>query len=156
MKKILFVASECVPFIKTGGLADVVGSLPQCLDKQYFDCRVVIPKYMCIPQEYRDQMEYVGHFYMDMAISVKSFEFISHNLPILTTDVPAMARFVRENKCGIVCKDNPASIKEALLKYYSDEDAFREMKCSTYEAAINNTWEKRVEKIATDLMSIRS
>jgi starch synthase len=66
MKKILFVASECVPFIKTGGLADVVGSLPQCLDKQYFDCRVVIPKYMCISQEYRDQMEYVGHFYMDM------------------------------------------------------------------------------------------
>ncbi len=35
--KILFVASEGVPFIKTGGLADVVGSLPKCIDKQYFD-----------------------------------------------------------------------------------------------------------------------
>ena len=65
MKKILFAASEGVPFIKTGGLADVVGSLPKCLDKKYFDCRVIIPKYMCISNEYRDQMEYVGHFYMD-------------------------------------------------------------------------------------------
>jgi len=39
MKKILFVASEAVPFIKTGGLADVVGSLPKYLDKRYFDAR---------------------------------------------------------------------------------------------------------------------
>ena len=43
MKKILFVASEGVPFIKTGGLADVIGSLPKCIDKEYFDIRVMIP-----------------------------------------------------------------------------------------------------------------
>ena len=61
MKNILFVASESVPFIKTGGLADVVGSLPKCFDKKYFDCRVIIPKYMCIPQEMRDRLEYVSH-----------------------------------------------------------------------------------------------
>ena len=60
MKKILFATSECVPFIKTGGLADVVGSLPKCFDKRYFECRVVLPKYMCISAEYRDKMEYVG------------------------------------------------------------------------------------------------
>ena len=42
MKNILFIASEAVPFIKTGGLADVVGSLPKCFDKQYFDVRVMI------------------------------------------------------------------------------------------------------------------
>jgi len=45
VKKILFVASEAVPFIKTGGLADVVGALPKCFDKNEYDVRVIIPKY---------------------------------------------------------------------------------------------------------------
>ncbi|MBE5883024.1 MAG: glycogen synthase GlgA [Lachnospiraceae bacterium] len=65
MKKILFVASEGVPFIKTGGLADVVGSLPKYIDKEYFDVRVIIPKYMCMKQEMKDKLTYVNHFYMD-------------------------------------------------------------------------------------------
>lgn len=65
MKKILFVASEAAPFIKTGGLADVVGSLPKCFDKEFFDVRVMIPKYLCIKQEWRDKMNYVSHFHMD-------------------------------------------------------------------------------------------
>lgn len=65
MKKILFAASEGVPFVKTGGLADVVGSLPKCIDKQYFDVRVIIPKYACMKQEMKDKMQYVTHFYMD-------------------------------------------------------------------------------------------
>ena len=67
MKNILFVASEGVPFIKTGGLADVVGSLPECFDKKYFDVRVLMPKYMCMHQDKKDMMEYVDHFYMDYA-----------------------------------------------------------------------------------------
>lgn len=65
MKKILFAASEGVPFIKTGGLADVVGSLPKCIDKEYFDVRVILPKYACMKQEMKDKMQYVTHFYMD-------------------------------------------------------------------------------------------
>ncbi len=65
MKKILFVASEGVPFIKTGGLADVVGSLPKCIDKEYFDVRVLIPRYTCMTQEMKDKMSYKTHFYMD-------------------------------------------------------------------------------------------
>ena len=64
MRNILFVASECVPFIKTGGLADVVGSLPKYFNKNEFDCRVIIPKYKCMKYQYVEKLEYVTHFYM--------------------------------------------------------------------------------------------
>ncbi len=59
MLKVLFVASESVPFIKTGGLADVAGSLPKELKKQGVDVRVVIPKYSRIADSYKEKMEHV-------------------------------------------------------------------------------------------------
>ncbi len=65
MKKILLLASEAVPFIKTGGLADVVGSLPKNIDREFFDCRVMIPKYLCIKEEMSQKMEYITNFYMN-------------------------------------------------------------------------------------------
>jgi starch synthase len=61
-KKILFVASEADPFIKTGGLADVAGSLPQALIEEGHDVRLVIPQYSQIPEEYQERMESVCHF----------------------------------------------------------------------------------------------
>ena len=67
MKNILFVASECVPFIKTGGLADVVGALPKYLDKERYDVRVMLPNYMSIPAKYKEKMQYRTHFYMELA-----------------------------------------------------------------------------------------
>lgn len=67
MKKILFVASEAVPFIKTGGLADVAGTLPKYFNKKEYDVRVILPKYLAIPEKYRNEMKYKTHFYMDLA-----------------------------------------------------------------------------------------
>jgi starch synthase len=67
MKRILYVTSEAVPFIKTGGLADVAGSLPKCFDKEAYDVRVILPKYMCMSEEWKSKMNYVTHFYMDLA-----------------------------------------------------------------------------------------
>ena len=66
MKKVLFAASECVPFVKTGGLADVVGALPKEFDRSEWDIRVVLPDYTCIPPQYRDSFQYVCHFQMGM------------------------------------------------------------------------------------------
>ena len=66
MKKILFATSECVPFIKTGGLADVAGALPKAFNKDEFDVRVILPNYLCIPEKYRNEFEYLGHFYLGL------------------------------------------------------------------------------------------
>ena len=91
MKNILFVASEGVPFIKTGGLADVVGSLPKCVDKRYFDIRVMIPKYTCIPQELKDKMVYKTSFYMD-------FHWKNEYVGILEAEVEGVKYYFIDNE----------------------------------------------------------
>ncbi|MCI8356226.1 MAG: glycogen synthase GlgA [Lachnospiraceae bacterium] len=91
MKKILFVASEGVPFIKTGGLADVVGSLPKCIDKQYFDVRVILPKYTCMKQEMKDKLSYVSHFYMD-------FHWKNEYVGILYAEVDGVKYYFIDNE----------------------------------------------------------
>ncbi|MCD8048433.1 MAG: glycogen synthase GlgA [Clostridia bacterium] len=63
---VLFVTSECAPFVKTGGLGDVAGSLPQELVAQGVETRVILPKYAVIPQQYKDQMQYIDHIYIKM------------------------------------------------------------------------------------------
>ncbi|WP_269409452.1 glycogen synthase GlgA [Lentibacillus daqui] len=59
MEKVLFIASECTPFVKTGGLADVVGSLPQALQKnEQMEVRVILPLYDEIDSQWREKMVY--------------------------------------------------------------------------------------------------
>lgn len=64
--KILYVSPEAAPFSKTGGLGDVAGSLPIALCEKGVDARVIMPLYRCIPQEYKDQMTFINHIYIDM------------------------------------------------------------------------------------------
>ncbi len=64
--KILFATSECVPFVKTGGLADVAGALPKEILKAGEDIRVILPLYKAIGQEWRSQMEHVLYFYVNL------------------------------------------------------------------------------------------
>ncbi|MCL2741273.1 MAG: glycogen synthase GlgA [Oscillospiraceae bacterium] len=65
--KVLYAASEATPFIKTGGLADVAGSLPRALLDCGADVRVVLPKYGSIPWEYVSRMRHVGSLTVDVA-----------------------------------------------------------------------------------------
>ena len=57
--KVLFVASEAQPFMASGGLADVAGALSQALRQRLIGCRVVMPMYDTIPQEYKDKMTFI-------------------------------------------------------------------------------------------------
>lgn len=60
MMKVLFAASEATPFAKTGGLADVVGTLPRALQKSRVDARIIVPLYGDIPEVYRSQMRQIA------------------------------------------------------------------------------------------------
>ncbi|MGM0397120.1 MAG: glycogen synthase GlgA [Bacillota bacterium] len=64
--KILFVASEMTPFVKTGGLADVAGSLPFALQKEGHQVSAVLPLYSQIGEKYRQKMKKVKAFYVDL------------------------------------------------------------------------------------------
>jgi len=64
--KILFAASECMPFVKTGGLADVIGALPLEIAKTGADIRVILPLYRAISQDVRDRLEHVTYFYINL------------------------------------------------------------------------------------------
>lgn len=80
MKRILYVAAECVPFIKTGGLADVVGTLPKTFPKEEADVRVVIPNYACIKPEWKAKMKDVTSFIMDLSwrnqyVGIKTLQY---------------------------------------------------------------------------------
>ena len=72
-RSVAFIGSECHPFVKTGGLGDVMYALPRELVRLNCDVRVILPRYACIPQEYQDKMVYRGEFYMDLGRTGRSY-----------------------------------------------------------------------------------
>ena len=72
-RSVAFIGSECYPFVKTGGLGDVMYALPKALAKLNLDVKVLLPRYKCIPQKYQEKMEYRGSFYMDLCADGKQY-----------------------------------------------------------------------------------
>ena len=72
-RSVAFIGSECHPFVKTGGLGDVMYALPRELARLNCDVRVILPRYACIPQEYQDKMVYRGEFYMDLGNTGRNY-----------------------------------------------------------------------------------
>ena len=72
-RSIAFIGSECYPFVKTGGLGDVMYALPKELVKQNCDVRVILPRYKCIKQQWQEKMVYRGAFQMDLCSDGRSY-----------------------------------------------------------------------------------
>ena len=72
-RSVAFIGSECYPFVKTGGLGDVMYALPKALIAQNCDVKVILPRYKCIPWEYQEKMVFRGNFMMDLCADGRSF-----------------------------------------------------------------------------------
>ena len=89
-KKILFVASEAAPFIATGGLAEVIGSLSKALAKEdRYDVRVIIPLYQDIRKEYRKDFRFIGNIFVPLSWRNQYcgiFEYVKDNVTFYFVD----------------------------------------------------------------------
>ena len=65
--KVLYAVSEAVPFVKTGGLADVAGSLPKALRSEGVDARVILPLYSSIEEKWRLKMNFCFYTFVNLA-----------------------------------------------------------------------------------------
>jgi starch synthase len=72
-RSVAFIGSECYPFVKTGGLGDVMYALPKALTRQNCDVKVILPRYRCIPWKYQEKMVYRGEFRMDLCSDGRTF-----------------------------------------------------------------------------------
>ena len=89
-KKIMFVASEAAPFIATGGLAEVIGSLSKAIAKDdTFDVRVIIPLYQDIKKEFRKDFKFIGNIFVPLSWRNQScgiFEYEKDNVKFYFVD----------------------------------------------------------------------
>ncbi|GAB6168153.1 glycosyltransferase [Clostridium carnis] len=85
-------------------------------------------------------------FYMDFAMPVKLFEYISFGLPIISTNCKEVAKFINSNKIGVICDDNIESLYNTLVNIKIDD--VKEYSRNVEITRVNNTWNKRIEQIS--------
>lgn len=79
--KVLMVSSEAAPYAKSGGLGDVIGSLPKALQAADVDVRVVIPKYATMKQEHLKDVEYIGSFFVNLGWRTQEAKILKKKEP---------------------------------------------------------------------------
>jgi len=98
--KVLIISSEAAPYAKSGGLGDVVGSLPAALKKNGIDARVVIPKYKSIKDEYFKECRYLGSFQTQLSWRRQSAGIIERSGDFTTYFIENDYYFGRDNYYG--------------------------------------------------------
>ena len=162
-KNVLFVSSEAVPFIKTGGLADVAGSLPKYFDKERYDVRVMLPKYLCIPEKWRSQMKYVTHFYMDLAwrsqyVGVLEMEYAGVHYYFIDNEFyfagPKPYGYIGFKPDIVHCHDWQTGLVPVYMKErFHDGEFFRDMKSimTIHNLKFQGIWDLKKVKDITGL-----
>ena len=90
--------------------------------------------------------------YNDLAMPVKLFEYLSYGLPVIATNCNEMSRFIRENRCGLVCEDTPESLAESIRALITDPALYDRLSKGAVQAIANgNTWNDRARTVATTL-----
>ena len=90
---VAFIGSECYPFVKSGGLGDVMYALPRALVKEGCDVRVILPNYRCIPQKWKDQMTFVTSYGMDLPADGKVY-----HVGIFTMELDGVTYYFIDNE----------------------------------------------------------
>jgi starch synthase len=109
--KILFVAAECSPFVKVGGLADVIGSLPQALRKRRnVEIRIILPLYRSIPEAFRKDMRQSGRFYIELGARKRVFVGL---------------KTLRRDGLDYVFVDSPEFFRNRKNTYGENDDSLR-------------------------------
>lgn len=92
--------------------------------------------------------------YMDFAIPVKVFEYLSYGLPVVTTNCTEIAAFVKQNEVGIVVEDNAAAIAHGVHQLIDHPQQYQKLCANAIYAIGNkNLWEHRAAKVLADLTS---
>lgn len=89
--------------------------------------------------------------YMDFAVPVKLFEYIGAGLPVISTDCPETAEFIKRNGCGAVCAADAESLADEVLNFYNANDKKTALYDSVYRTARENLWQSRAGKVIKDL-----
>jgi glycosyltransferase involved in cell wall biosynthesis len=93
--------------------------------------------------------------YHNFAVPIKLFEYLSYNMPIITTNCFETARFVRNNQIGIVTNDNAQELAEAIIKLYKNDNEIFKYTNNSKKTLINgNLWGHRVDKIEKYLLDV--
>ena len=92
--------------------------------------------------------------YIDIAMPVKLFEYLSFGKPVIATKRIEPMKFILENHCGLVCDDDYKSIAETIECFYRDEELQIRLKENVKKTAKNNQWVNRTNKVIEDLCSL--
>ncbi len=159
-KKILYVASESAPFIATGGLAEVIGSLPKALalDPKY-DVRVVLPLYSGIKTEWRRKFSFLGNIYVPLGWRNQYCGIFSYEYERVTFYFIDNEYYFKRNGCYGYYDDGErfAFFSRSALEIMPFIDFYPDvLHCHDWQAALSTIYLKTLYKDRLEYQNIRA